>query len=101
MVVTTSYQTVHVVSVILTVITRVVAITVGESVVTLLNIVSVHPAQTTNVCTQSGGKQMVLKSGDMTGCVEVTSPYLTVHLVSVILTVGTPVVINQILNICV
>ena len=84
---TTPYLTVHLVSVILTVIYRVVVIGGKESVVTLQNIVLARTVQTTHVYTETGGNQMVHRSGDTTEGVVETTPYLTVHLVSVILTV--------------
>ena len=56
------------------------------SVVILQNIVLVKTVQITDVYTESGENQMVHRSGDMTEGVVVTTPYLTVHLVSVILT---------------
>ena len=85
-VVTTTYLTVHLVSVILTGIDRVVVVVFLESVVTLLNIVLVNTVQTTDVYTENGMNQMVHRNGDTTGGVVGSTPYLTVHLVSVILT---------------
>ena len=43
-------------------------------------------AQTTGLYTENGENQEVHRSGDTTGSVVVGTPYLTVHLVSVILT---------------
>ena len=85
-VVTTAYMTVHLVSVILTGINRVVVIVGMESVVTLLNIALVMAVQTTDVYAESGENQEVHRSGDTTGGVVVTTAYMTVHLVIVILT---------------
>ena len=81
----TPYLTVHPVSVILTGINRVVIMSGGESVVTQHNIVFVVTAQTTSF-SSCGKNQEVHLSGDLTGGVVETTPYLTVHLVNVILT---------------
>ena len=84
---TISYLTVQLVSVIPTGINRAVVIEDGkESAEPLQNIVLVRSVQTTGSYIESGELQMVHRSGDTTGGVVVTSPYLTVHLVSVILT---------------
>ena len=85
-VVTTPYLTVHLVSVILTGINHVVVIIGVEIVVELQHIALVIPVQTTHVYTETGKNQMVYRSGDTIQGVVVTPPYLTVHLVSVILT---------------
>ena len=82
-VVTTPYLTVHLVSVIPAGINRVVI--VMESVVTVENIVLVVAVQTTSLL-GIGGNQEVHRSGDKTRSVVVTTAYLTVHLVSVLLT---------------
>ena len=62
-----------------------VVVTLG-GVVTPHNIVLVVTVQTTHVYTEIGKNQEVQKSGDTTEGVVDTSPYLTVHLLSVILT---------------
>ena len=85
-VVTTLYLTVHMVSVILTGRTLVVVIRGMESVVTLHNIVLVRTVQIIEFCTKIGKNREAPKSGEMTVSVVVTTPYLMVHLVSVILT---------------
>ena len=81
-------------SVILTGINRVVVVDGMESVETLQIIVLVTTVQTTDVYTKSGEIQMEHRSGDTTDSVVVTTPYLTVHLVSVILTGRTRVVVG-------
>ena len=84
-VVATSYLTVHLVSVILTGINRVV-VDGMECVVALNDIVLVEAVQTTPVYMETGKNQEVHRSGDMTESVVNTFPYLTVHTLSVILT---------------
>ena len=91
----TPYLTVQLVSVILTGINRVVVIGGKESVVTQQNIVLVGTVQTTHVYTESGKNQEVHRSGDTTEGVVETTPYLTVHLVSVILTVKNLAVVKK------
>ena len=84
---TTPYQTVQLLSVILTGKTRVVVEVDG--VVTQWNIVLVTAVQTTSL--QSGGENLeVLKCGGTTESVVEATPYQTVQLLSVILT-GKPV----------
>ena len=90
---TTPYLTVHLVSVILTGINRVVVIGGMESVVTQKNSVLVGNVKTTHVYTESGKKQEVHRSGDTTESVVITTSYLTAHLLSVILTEISRVVI--------
>ena len=85
--ITTPYLTVHLLSVILTGINRAVVVVVRmEGVVILQNIVLVSTVLTMHVYTETGKNQEVHRSGDMTGGVDITTPYLTVHLLSVILT---------------
>ena len=84
MVGTTAYQTVQLVSAILTGIDHVVVFI--ATVVEQQKVVLVRTVQTTHVYTESGKNLEAHKSGDMTGGVVYTSPYLTVHQVSVILT---------------
>ena len=103
-VVTTPYQTVHLLSVIPTEKNRVVVIGGLDGVVTQQELVLVITVQTTHVYTESGKNQEVHRSGDMTGSVVVTTPYLTVHLLSVIPTekhrvvLGTNGVVMQIIG---
>ena len=86
MVVTTPNLTVHLVSVILMESTLAVMMSSGDSVATPnIMIVLVTPVQTTGY-SKTGMNQMAHRSGDTTGSVVDTTPYLTVHLVSVILT---------------
>ena len=85
-VVNTAYLTVHLLSVILTGRTRVVVVALLESVVIRQDIVLVGGVQTTHVYTGTGKNQEVHKSGGVTESVVETSPYLTVHVLSVILT---------------
>ena len=87
-VVVTIYQTVQLLSVILTGKTRVVVIRGMKSAVTRQNIVLVIAVQTSVVYTESGGSQEAYKNGDTTVNAEVLvyDPYLTVQLLSVILT---------------
>ena len=78
--------TVHLVSVILTGKTRVVVIVGMDSAVTQQDIVLVVTVQTTHVYTESGRNRGVHKSGDTTESVVNSTPNLTVHQASVILT---------------
>ena len=73
--------------------TRVVVIGGMEDVVTSQELVLVLAVQTPHVYTETGKNQMVHRSGDMTGGVVLTIPYLTVHLLSVIHMGGTRVVV--------
>ena len=88
---TISYLTVHLLNVILTGINRVVIVKT-ERVVTQMNIVIVTAVLTTSY-SKTGMTLMVHKSGGMTGSVVVTTPYLTVHRLSVILTGNTRVAV--------
>ena len=84
-VVSTLYQIVHLVSVILTEINRVAVVQAMESVATLKNIVPVKTVQTTNY-SKTGMNQMEHLNGGMTGGVVFTTTSLIMVLVSAILT---------------
>ena len=80
------YLTVHLLNVILTGNILVVKAEGTENVVRQHNIVRVSTVQTLHVLINSGQSQKAHRSGDMTGTVVKCIPYLTVHLLNVILT---------------
>ena len=90
----TLYLTIHLLNVILTEVYRVVIAGCTENAETQQIIALVRIVQTLHVFIKSGQNQMVHKSGDMTSCVVKSTLYLTVHLLNVILTGRTLVVVN-------
>ena len=93
MVVITLYLTAKQLNVILTGINRVAVMDGMGIVVTLQNIVLVGPVLTTELYTKTGENQEENRGGGTTKSVVVTTPYLTVQLPSVILTVINRVVV--------